>query len=79
MRSKQIQIKHWQKYKYPCPHKTTLQMFWNRSGIKAEESIMRIFRLELLYLNKPSKRRKRNTNSKFLRLLTITPDYSLAA
>ena len=72
MNTKQIQVKHWQKCKYRCPHNTTLEMFWHRSGIKAteDETIMRTFRLEI----------KHSGKCLFKRLArTYKPDYSLAA
>ena len=49
MKAKQIQIKHWQKCKVPCPYKTTLELYWNRAGIKnvEDETALRTFRLEI--------------------------------
>jgi len=50
MNAKQVQAKHWRKSEHPCPHKTTLEMFWHRSGIKipmGDETAIRTFRLEM--------------------------------
>jgi hypothetical protein len=34
MNAKQAQIKHWENCSIKCPYKTTLEMFWNRAGIR---------------------------------------------